>query len=152
MTLAEAYDKHSQDLMNRKGEEYSTAGDFLAMENMLAGMTGESPELVSMVMAGKHITSMLILLKKCELDKIDLAKWDERVRDGINLMKIASAFIHARQYDFSLHLGGDPEPSHKVKATHGPGLKCSDPACPMCNLTRLYLFGQDGKVNHEQNS
>jgi len=104
MELSDANDKHSRLLMQIKGKEYSTEGDFLEMENRLAGMLGDSPEYVSLVMAGKHITSLGIILGKNEVDKIDLAKWDERIRDAINLLKITSAFIHAKQNDFSLHL------------------------------------------------
>ncbi len=95
MILSDAYDEHSKKLMGLKGEEYSIDNDFLAMENRLAGMLGSSPEEVSLVMAGKHITAMGIILEK----------WDERIRDAINLLKITSAFIHAKQEDFSLHLG-----------------------------------------------
>jgi hypothetical protein len=104
MKLSDAIDGHSKALMRIKGEEYSTGQDFLEMENRLAGMLGDSPEYVSLVMAGKHITSLGIILGKNEVDKIDLAKWDERIRDAINLLKITSAFIHAKQNDFSLHL------------------------------------------------
>ena len=105
MELADAYDKHSRTLMTAKGEEYSISGDFLAMENRLAGMLGDSPEYVSLVMAGKHITALGIILNKNNVTKINLEKLDERIRDATNLLKITSAFIHAKQNDFSLHLG-----------------------------------------------
>lgn len=107
MSLADAYDKRSRELVAAKGEEYSIDGDFLAMENRLAGMLGDSPEYVSLVMAGKHITSLGIILEKNDVTKINLEKWDERIRDGMNLLKIASAFVHAKQNDFSLHLEKD---------------------------------------------
>lgn len=107
MLLADAYDKHSRTLMTSKGEEYAIDNDFLAMENRLAGMLGDSPEYVSLVMAGKHITAMGIILEKNDVTKIKLEKWDERIRDATNLLKIASAFVHAKQNDFSLHLGKD---------------------------------------------
>jgi len=105
MKLADAYDKHSRTLMTSKGEEYAVNNDFLAMENRLAGMLGDSPEYVSLVMAGKHITAMGIILEKNDVTEIKLEKWDERIRDASNLLKIASAFVHAKQDDFSLHLG-----------------------------------------------
>lgn len=105
MLLSDAYDKHSRELMSTKGEEYSIDGDFLAMENRLAGMFGDTPEYVSLVMAGKHITAIGIILEKNDVTKIKLEKLDERIRDACNLLKIASAFIHAKQNDFSLHLG-----------------------------------------------
>jgi hypothetical protein len=105
MKLADAYDKHSRILMAFKGEEYAINNDFLAMENRLAGMLGDSPEYVSLVMAGKHITAMGIILEKNDVTKVKLEKWDERIRDASNLLKIASAFVHAKQNDFSLHLG-----------------------------------------------
>ena len=105
MLLADAYDKHSRTLMTSKGEEYAIDNDFLAMENRLAGMLGDSPEYVSLVMAGKHMTAMGIILEKNDVTKIKLEKWDERIRDASNLLKIASAFVHAKQNDFSLHLG-----------------------------------------------
>ena len=107
MSLSDAYDKHSRTLMSSKGEEYAIDNDFLAMENRLAGMLGDSPEYVSLVMAGKHITAMGIILEKNDVAKIKLEKWDERIRDASNLLKIASAFVHAKQEDFSLHLGKD---------------------------------------------
>lgn len=105
MELVDAYDKHSRALMMIKGEEYSLDGDFLAMENRLAGMLGEEPEYVSLVMAGKHITALGIILNKNDAAKIKLEKLDERIRDATNLLKITSAFIHAKQNDFTLHLG-----------------------------------------------
>lgn len=105
MVLSDAYDKHSRTLMSAKGEEYSIGNDFLAMENRLAGMLGESPEYVSLVMAGKHITALGIILEKNDVTKINLEKLDERIRDATNLLKITSVFIHAKQQDFSLHLG-----------------------------------------------
>ena len=105
MSLSDAYDKHSKTLMSSKGEEYSVDSDFLCMENRLAGMTGRTPEHVSLVMAGKHITAMGIILDKNKPTEINLEKFDERVRDAINLLKITSAFIHAKQKDFTLHLG-----------------------------------------------
>lgn len=104
MKLSQAYDEHSDKLMSIKGEEYSLDDDFLAMENMLAGMVNGEPEKVSLVMAGKHITALAVILKKCKPEEIDLSKLDERVRDGCNLLKIMAAFIHAKQGDFSLHL------------------------------------------------
>lgn len=107
MLLADAYDKHSRTLMTSKGEEYSLDGDFLAMENRLAGMLGKEPEYVSLVMAGKHITAIGIILDKNKAPEINLEKLDERIRDATNLLKITSAFIHAKQDDFSLHLGKD---------------------------------------------
>lgn len=105
MLLSDAYDKHSRTLMSAKGEEYSIDNDFLAMENRLAGMLGDAPEYVSLVMAGKHITALGIILEKNDVTKIKLEKLDERIRDATNLLKITSAFIHAKQNDFSLHLG-----------------------------------------------
>jgi hypothetical protein len=105
MLLSDAYDKHSRTLMSAKGEEYSIDNDFLAMENRLAGMLGDTPEYVSLVMAGKHITALGIILLKNDVTKISLEKLDERIRDATNLLKITSAFIHAKQQDFSLHLG-----------------------------------------------
>lgn len=109
MKLSDAYDKHSKELMEEKGEEYALDGDFLAMENRLAGMIGETSEFVSLIMAGKHITALGIILNKNNSKDIKLEKWDERIRDGINLLKIMSAFIHAKQNDFSLHLGKNKE-------------------------------------------
>jgi len=108
MSLSDAYDKHSRILMTSKGEEYAIDNDFLAMENRLAGMLGDSPEYVSLVMAGKHITAMGIILEKNDVTKIKLEKWDERIRDACNLLKIASAFIHAKQQDFSIALSTAP--------------------------------------------
>lgn len=105
MKLSDAYDEHSRTLMALKGKEYSTEGDFLEMENRLAGMFGDSPEYVSLVLAGKHITALGIILSKNKATEISLEKLDERIRDGVNLLKIAAAFIHAKQGDFSLHLG-----------------------------------------------
>ena len=113
MSLSDAYDKHSRDLMGLKGEEYSIDGDFLAMENRLAGMTGDSPEYVSLVMAGKHITAIGIILEKNRTGKIKLEKLDERVRDACNLLKIMAAFVHAKQNDFSLHLGKEEKQESK---------------------------------------
>lgn len=110
MLLSDAYDKHSRNLMGLKGEEYSIDNDFLAMENRLAGMLGESPEFVSLVMAGKHITSLGIILGKNSVGEIKLEKWDERIRDAINLLKITSAFVHAEHEDFTLHLGKEEIP------------------------------------------
>uniref|UniRef100_A0A6M3J1U6 Uncharacterized protein n=1 Tax=viral metagenome TaxID=1070528 RepID=A0A6M3J1U6_9ZZZZ len=104
LKLSKAIDEHSEKLMSLKGEEYSLDNDFLAMENMLAGMVNGEPEKVSLVLAGKHITSLAVILKKCKAEDINLAKLDERVRDGCNLLKIMAAFIHAKQKDFSLHL------------------------------------------------
>jgi len=117
MKLSDANDDHSRALMQMKGEEYSTENDFLEMENRLAGMLNKSPEHVSLVLAGKHIAALGIVLDKNELESIDLAKWDERIRDGINLLKITSAFVHARQKDFSLHLSdmeGDVSQAKKL--------------------------------------
>lgn len=105
MLLSDAYDKHSRILMSAKGEEYSIDNDFLAMENRLAGMLGDTSEYVSLVMAGKHITALGIILEKNNVTAIKLEKLDERIRDACNLLKIASTFIHAKQQDFSLHLG-----------------------------------------------
>ena len=96
MKLSDAIDEHSKSLMEEKGQEYSYIGDFLEMENRLAGMTGKEPEHVSLVMAGKHITSIGIILDKFKPEEINLAKFDERIRDGINLLKITAAFIHAK--------------------------------------------------------
>ena len=104
MSLSDAYDTHSRELMSLKGEEYSINGDFLAMENRLAGMLGDTPENVSLVMAGKHITAIGIILEKNEVGDIKLEKLDERIRDACNLLKITAAFVHAKQSDFSLHL------------------------------------------------
>lgn len=114
MLLSDACDKHSRELITAKGEEYSIDGDFLAMENRLAGMLGCTPEHVSLVMAGKHIVSLGIILEKNDVTQIKLEKWDERIRDGMNLLKIASAFVHAKQNDFSLHLGKG-EKSNRTK-------------------------------------
>ena len=105
MLLSDAYDKHSKNLMELKGEEYSIDNDFLAMENRLAEMLGDVPEYISLIMAGKHIISLGIILEKNGVGEIKLEKWDERIRDAINLLKITSAFIHAEHEDFSLHLG-----------------------------------------------
>lgn len=105
MELSDAYDEHSRKLMGMKGEEYSIDNDFLAMENRLAGMLGDTPEYVSLVMAGKHITALGIILLKNDVEKIKLEKLDERIRDGINLLKITAAFVHGKQNDFTLHLG-----------------------------------------------
>ena len=105
MSLSDAYDEHSKKLVAAKGEEYSIDGDFLCMENRLAGMQGKEPEDVSLTMAGKHIASLSIILEKNKPEDISLEKWDERIRDAINLLKITSAFVHAKQNDFSLHLG-----------------------------------------------
>lgn len=117
MRLSDAYDKHSRTLMTEKGEEYSIENDFLCMENRLAGMMGDTPEKVSLVMAGKHITSLGIILEKQALKEISLAKWDERIRDAMNLLKITSAFIHAKQNDFSLHLGKKECPENAPPAS-----------------------------------
>ena len=113
MILSDAYDKHSRTLMSAKGEEYSIDNDFLCMENRLAGMLGNSPEYVSLVMAGKHITALGIILEKNVPTKIKLEKLDERIRDATNLLKITSAFIHAKQNDFSLHLGKEEKQNAK---------------------------------------
>lgn len=114
MSLSDAYDIYSRDLMGLKGEEYAIKGDFLAMENRLAGMLGDTPEYVSLVMAGKHITALGIILEKNDPDKIKLAKLDERVRDATNLLKIMAAFIHAKQDDFSLHLGKEEQEKEEL--------------------------------------
>ena len=95
--------------MSLKGKEYAIDGDFLAMENRLAGMTGGSPEYVSLVMAGKHITAIGIILEKNNPENIKLEKLDERIRDACNLLKITAAFVHAKQGDFSLHLGKEEQ-------------------------------------------
>lgn len=113
MLLSDALDKHSRTLMSAKGEEYSIGNDFLCMENRLAGMLGETPEFVSLVMAGKHITALGIILEKNEVTEIKLEKLDERIRDATNLLKITSAFIHAKQNDFSLHLGKEEKQDAK---------------------------------------
>lgn len=126
MKLADAYDKHSRTLMTSKGEEYSLDGDFLAMENRLAGMLGEEPEYVSLVMAGKHITAIGIILDKNKASEINLEKLDERIRDATNLLKITSAFIHAKQNDFSLHLGKDDK-SEQFVCPAGWEIAYSDP-------------------------
>lgn len=118
MSLSDAYDKHSKNLMGLKGEEYAIGGDFLAMENRLAGMLGDTPEYVSLVMAGKHITALGIILLKNDPDKVELAKLDERVRDATNLLKIMATFIHAKQNDFSLHLGKE-EKKDRTASTKG---------------------------------
>ena len=118
MSLSDACDKHSRELMTAKGEEYAISGDFLAMENRLAGMLGCTPEHVSLVMAGKHIVSLGIILEKNDVTQIKLEKWDERIRDGMNLLKIASAFVHAKQNDFSLHLGKEEKPD-RIKPIPG---------------------------------
>ena len=102
---ANKLDQHSEELMTLKGEEYSLNNDFLAMENMLGGMLNMDPALVSLAMAGKHITAMAVILNKVKPKDINLTKWDERIRDGINLIKIASVLVHAAQNDFELHLG-----------------------------------------------
>lgn len=125
MSLSDAYDKHSRTLMTSKGEEYAVDNDFLAMENRLAGMLGDSPEYVSLVMAGKHITAMGIILEKNDVTKIKLEKWDERIRDASNLLKIASAFVHAKQQDFSLHLDKD-EKQEKFVCPEGWVIKLFD--------------------------
>lgn len=95
MVLAENYDKSGRELMLEKGKGYSVKDDFLSMENKIAGLTGEAPEFVSMILACKHIASLFVLLEKP--DVLTLDKWDERIRDGTNLLKIASAFVHARR-------------------------------------------------------
>lgn len=119
MFLSDAYDAHSKNLMGLKGEEYAIAGDFLAMENRLAGMLGDTPEYVSLVMAGKHITALGIVLEKNDVNKINLAKLDERVRDATNLLKIMAAFVHAKQSDFSLHLGKEEKIDHTESVAGG---------------------------------
>jgi hypothetical protein len=113
LQYAAQLDKHSEELMSIKGEEYSLDNDFLAMENMLAGMTGLSPAMVTLVMAGKHITAMAVILQKVKQKDINLTKWDERIRDGINLIKICSALVHAEHGNFDLHLG--KEKIEKIK-------------------------------------
>jgi hypothetical protein len=126
MLLSDAYDKHSRNLMGLKGEEYSIDDDFLAMENRLAGMFGDTPEYVSLVMAGKHITALGIILLKNDVHKIKLEKFDERVRDAVNLLKIMAAFVHAKQNDFSLHLGKEEKYEHKEGCNPKPWeTKCS---------------------------
>lgn len=124
MKLADAYDKYSRTLMTSKGEEYSIDNDFLAMENRLAGMLGEEPEYVSLVMAGKHITAIGIILDKNEPTEINLEKLDERIRDATNLLKITSAFIHAKQKDFSLHL--DKKENKEFICLEGRVIKSED--------------------------
>lgn len=127
MFLSDAYDKHSRDLMSLKGAEYSIGGDFLAMENRLAGMLGDTPEYVSLVMAGKHITALGIILEKNEVDKIKLAKLDERIRDAVNLLKIMAAFVHAKQKDFSLHLGKEEQPAETTPGYGGDVQSIGEP-------------------------
>ena len=122
LSLSDAYDKHSKELVQLKGEEYSIAGDFLCMENRLAGMLGNTPENVSLIMAGKHITSIGIIFDKNKPENIKLEKLDERIRDAINLLKIASAFIHAKQNDFTLHLGKEEKQPHQENLI--PGENC----------------------------
>lgn len=92
--LAEQTDKAGMDLMLEKSKGYSVGDDFLSMENRIAGLTNTTPEFISMILACKHIASLFILLEKPEV--LDLAKWQERVRDGTNLLKIASCFIEKR--------------------------------------------------------
>ncbi len=147
MFLSDAYDAHSKNLMGLKGEEYAIDGDFLAMENRLAGMLGDTPEYVSLVMAGKHITALGIILLKNDPDEIKLAKLDERVRDATNLLKIMAAFVHAKQNDFSLHLGKEEKDNHNNIGSHGYCLDCEKkiakakhldlvPICEKCTEVR----------------
>lgn len=135
MKLSDAYDKYSRTLMSLKGEEYSTGNDFLEMENRLAGMLGDSPEYVSLVMAGKHITAIGIILNKNDPTKINLEKLDERIRDGVNLLKITSAFIHAKQGDFSLHVGKD-----EIESKPGYGGDVIKKECETC-VNDTYRIG-----------
>ena len=116
MNLSDALDKHARSLMSIKGEEYSSEGDFLEMENRLAGMMAKEPEIVSLVMAGKHIAAMTIILDQQQPKNIKLEKLDERVRDACNLIKIAAAFIHAKQGDFELHLGREEIVEHEDRS------------------------------------
>ena len=92
--LSERYDKEANDLMMEKSKGYSSGDDFLSMENRIAGLTGMSPEKLSFILACKHIASLAILLDKP--DVLDIEKWRERVRDGSNLLKIASCFVEKR--------------------------------------------------------
>jgi len=103
LQLSDAYDKHARELVAEKGEEYSLDGDFLAMENLGAGILDIEAAAFSLTLAIKHIAAMVVILKKNDVSDINLKKWDERVRDGCNLIKIASAFIHAEQNDFTVH-------------------------------------------------
>jgi hypothetical protein len=92
--VAEQTDKAGMDLMLEKSEGYSVGDDFLSMENRIAGLTNTTPEFVSMILACKHIASLFILLEKPGV--LNLVKWQERVRDGTNLLKIASCFVEKR--------------------------------------------------------
>lgn len=107
MYLSDAFDVHSKKLMSSKGEEYSLDGDFLAMENLLAGLMNEEPEYISLTLAGKHVAALVVILTTNMASSVKLDKLDERVRDACNLLKIMAAFIHAKQNDFALHLGKD---------------------------------------------
>lgn len=102
LKLSDQYDKHARALCAEKGEEYSLAQDFLAMENKIAGLVEGDPAFLSLILAAKHIAAMFVIIQKTPTNQIDLKKWDERVRDGCNLIKIASAFIHAEQKDFDV--------------------------------------------------
>ncbi len=109
LILSDAFDKHSRTLMTTKGEEYNLYDDFLAMENLLSGLTCNEPEWVSLIMAGKHIAALSIILTKSTAKNIKLEKLDERVRDACNLLKIMAAFIHAKHGDFGIYLGEDEQ-------------------------------------------
>jgi len=100
--LSNQIDQYSKSLIKEKGEEYSLRNDFLAMENKIAGIKDEHPALVSLTLASKHIAAMFVMLEKSDPKVIKLEKWDERIRDGINLLKIASAFVHAEHETFDL--------------------------------------------------
>ena len=104
LQLSDAYYKHARELVVRKGDEYSFNDDFLAMENKIAGIMTADSAFMSLILAMKHIASMVVIMQKNPTKEIDLKKWDERVRDGCNLIKITSAFIHAEQDDFEIHL------------------------------------------------
>ncbi len=103
LRLSDSYDASARKLVEEKGEEYSLGKDFLAMENRIAGLLTANPAFVSFILAMKHFAAMSVVLQKCCTEEIDLKKWDERVRDGCNLIKITSAFIHAKQRDFEVH-------------------------------------------------
>jgi len=94
IALCDKYDKAAKELMIEKSQGYSVGDDFLSMENRIAGLTKLSPELISFVLACKHIASLAVLLEKPEV--LNLDKWQERVRDGSNLLKIASCFVEKR--------------------------------------------------------
>ena len=104
LKLSNAYDKHSRSLMTEKSEEYSLLNDFLAIENIAADLLSSEPEKVSLGMACKHFSSLVVILNKRKPEDIPLEKLDERVRDACNLLKIMATFVHAKQKDFNLHV------------------------------------------------